>query len=270
MTTVRAGSESLHVVDTGGRHPAIVFVHGNSLHGAAWERQLAAAELAGWRRIALDLPGHGRSAPSPDPAARYSLRGYGETLATLIEVMELDRVVLVGHSLGGHIAIEIAPEIRQLDGLVVFGTPPLRRLEDLARGFRDTPLMRFLAASQLGEDEATEWARGMFGPASDLPAWAVPALMNVAPSARPSLGASLTPETFVDEVAALRRLARPAALLHGEHDALVALDYLRRLDAPLWRGEVQVIEGSGHSPQWERPAAFNRVLREYLDEIGTA
>jgi pimeloyl-ACP methyl ester carboxylesterase len=266
MSKIQLGSESVRVVDSGGAGTAIVFVHGNSLHSGSWEYQLGAKELAGFRRVAIDLPGHGQSAPSPDPARRYSLRGYGESLAALIDALELERVVVVGHSMGGHSAIEIAPQIPQLVGVVVFGTPPLRSLEDMPRGFRETPLLRFIGAPELGEAEANEWARGMFAPDFEPPSWAAAAIRSVDPQARPCLGASLTPEHFVDEVDALRRLSPPAALLHGEHDAMVNLDYLRALDAPLWRGGVQVLEGAGHSPQWERPEAFNRLLRAYLDE----
>ena len=267
MSIVQVGSEKLRVIDTGSAGPAIVFVHGNSLHIGSWEHQMAAGEFGDWRRIAVDLPGHGESAPSPEPDRRYSLRGYGETLKDLIEALSLDQVVLVGHSMGGHIAMEIAPEIPQVQGLFVFGAPPLRSLDDMGRGFLQSPLLRFIGAPQLGEAEAMEWAQGMVAAGSEPPAWVVSSIMSVDPKARPALGASLTPETMVDEVAALTKLSRPAAVAAGEREALVDISYLRELDAPLWRGGAQVIEGAGHSPQWERPAEFNALLRAYLDEI---
>ena len=57
----------------------------------------------------------------------------------------------------------------------------------------------------------------------------------------------------------------PLAVLQGEQEQLVSLDYLRRVPMPtLWRGEVQVIAGSGHAPQWEQPAAFNSLLAAFI------
>lgn len=267
MSVVQVGSEKLRVIDSGAKGPAIVFVHGNSLHSGSWVYQLSAESLAGWRRIAVDLPGHGESAPSPDPEPRYSLRGYGETLKDLVEALNLDEVVIVGHSMGGHISMEIAPEIPQLKGLFVFGAPPLRVLDDMGRGFLQTPLLRFIGAPELGETEAVEWAQGMVAAEIEPPAWMVSAIMSVDPKARPALGASLTPDVKGDDIAALSKLPRPAALAAGDREALVDISYLRELNAPLWRGGAQVIEGAGHTPQWERPEAFNALLRGYLDEI---
>ncbi len=268
MSNLHVAGESLHVLDSGGGEAAVVFVHGNSLSAVSWEHQLEAPELSRWRRIALDLPGHGQSAPSPEPETRYALPGYGVTLKSLVELFGLSRVVIVGHSMGGHIAMEVARELPQLAGLCVLGAPPLRSPADIARGFVDTPLIRFIGAGELSEAEAAEWARGMFGPNVEPPAWAAESILRVDPKARPSLGESLAQARMADEVAALEAMSPPAGLVHGELDDMVSLDYVRGLDAPMWRGGVHVVDGAGHMPQWERPAVFNALLRDYLEEIG--
>lgn len=267
---LRVLGENVHVVDTGKNTEsdpsAALVLHGNSLSARSWHPQLEAKELEPWRLISIDLPGHGRSSPSPEPEARYCLRGYGEVVAEVIRRLELKRVCLVGHSMGAHIAMEIAPEIPEVCGLFVFGAPPLSGVEDMARGFRETELVGYIGAGELTREQASEFARGMFGPNIEPPNWAVDAILATDERARPNLAARLTPEEFVDELAALRRAPFSPALVHAGFDALVSEDYLRSLDVPLWRGGVQRIDGTGHSPQWENPDAFNALLRAYLSE----
>ena len=73
---------------------------------------------------------------------------------------------------------------------------------------------------------------------------------------------------FQDEAALVRDLKIPLAIVQGAEEQIVDLDYLRRLTAPtLWRGEVQVIEGSGHTPQWEQPEAFEKLLDAFASSL---
>ena len=59
----------------------------------------------------------------------------------------------------------------------------------------------------------------------------------------------------------------PLAVLQGEHEQLVSLDYLKRVSMPtLWRSQIQVIPGAGHAPQWENSAAFNALLAAFVEE----
>jgi pimeloyl-ACP methyl ester carboxylesterase len=72
---------------------------------------------------------------------------------------------------------------------------------------------------------------------------------------------------YRDEVEIVARLARPLAVLHGAAEQLVNGAYIAALTMPtLWRGEMQIIEGTGHAPQWERPQAFNALLAAFLAE----
>lgn len=88
-------------------------------------------------------------------------------------------------------------------------------------------------------------------------------------TARASLRASIGAGRFADEVAILAELTRPIAVLHGEGEQLVSLDYLRGLTMPTaWRGGVQVLPGVGHTPQVEAPEQFGTVLAEFINELG--
>ena len=79
--------------------------------------------------------------------------------------------------------------------------------------------------------------------------------------ARSNLGASIAPGGARDEVAVVRDLKVPLAVLHGEAEQLVNGGYFASIAMPtLWRGAVQVIPGAGHTPQWETPEAFDALL----------
>src|SRR5919197_1470922 len=81
----------------GGRSPTVVFVHGLGGSARSWWAQLAACEEAGYRAIAYDQRGAGLSSK---PAGPYSVELWARDLLRLIEALEVERPVLVGHSVG--------------------------------------------------------------------------------------------------------------------------------------------------------------------------
>ncbi len=83
--------------------------------------------------------------------------------------------------------------------------------------------------------------------------------------ARAAVAASIRPGGYRDEVAVIQSMRVPLAVIQGEGEQLVSLDYLRSVRIPtLWRGEVQLIPGAGHAPHWEQPALFNALLSAFV------
>lgn len=134
----------LFVDDGGGAGPAVVFLHGLGGSSRQWQPQLA--RLRPRRRaLALDLRGHGDSAPADDPDA-YTLEGYRRDLETVLETLDLERVILVGHSLGATVALAHAsrrPE--QVAGLMLVDPAgdqsrlPEDQLEIILEALEDDP-----------------------------------------------------------------------------------------------------------------------------------
>lgn len=101
------GPEGKLFVDDGGAPGRpVLFIHGLGGSSRQWQAQLA--HLRPTRRaVALDLRGHGDSEPAGDPSA-YTLDGYVADVAAVADAVELERFVLVGHSLGATVALEYA------------------------------------------------------------------------------------------------------------------------------------------------------------------
>jgi len=254
----------LHVVE-GGTGPAVMLLHGLSATHANWEHALPALAER-FRVIAPDLPGHGRSAK---PDAPYTVDFYAGVMRSLGRALGVSEAIVIGNSLGGQIAIELGitcPTWTRALVLVApaagFGTvartlgwtldvlarPRLLRLalpRALELCFHDGSLpawtlRRRLLAERLEHDDFPEFARAV----------------------RRSIVGALA----VDEEA-WARLAQPTLVLWGREDRFLPLARSAVLLRAVPHARLVVLEGCGHLPMVERPEAFNRVTREFLDAL---
>ena len=85
--------------------------------------------------------------------------------------------------------------------------------------------------------------------------------------AREALGISIGEGRYADEAKIVANLKKPLAMVHGEGEQVANLSYLRGIKMPtLWRGAIQIIPDAGHTPQWEQPEQFNRLLMECVED----
>ncbi len=252
---------------SGGDGPAALLVHGNSASGKVFQKQLDGPLGARYRLAAIDLPGHGESDDAPDPATVYTLPGFARVVVAAARALGLERAALVGWSLGGHIALEASPDLPDLAGLMIFGTPPLAYPPDMVAAFLPDPAMGILFQETLNEEEIHIRVAGEFAPGAELPQLYYDDIRRSDGRFRSTLIASIGTVGFHDEVQIVGGQTKPLAVLHGEHELVVSGDYIAALTMPsLWRGAVQVVPGAGHSPFWELPDAFDALLGAFLDE----
>jgi 3-oxoadipate enol-lactonase len=105
--TVSANGINLHYYDTDGAggKPVVLLAHGLGGCFEAWEFQIPVLEQAGFRVIAVDLRGHGRSDKPHDP---YTMKILAGDLAALLDQLSVGPVAVVGHSLGGMVSTQLA------------------------------------------------------------------------------------------------------------------------------------------------------------------
>lgn len=233
-------------------------------------------DLAADRRVlAPDLPGFGASAA---PRCPYTAAWYARWLIALLDEHELDRVVVLGNSLGGRIALELgllAPE--RVAALVLLApSPALRRWRQwvpLARLARPElaalPLRTFHRLVVTG-------IRALFADPDRLPApWydaAADEFLRVMRSGnhrvaffaclrRIYLEPAFGPAGFWERLPAL---SPPSLFVWGGRDRLVPVGYARHVHAALPHAASVVLPDCGHVPQFEHPEATAALVREFL------
>ena len=231
--------------------PAIVFVHGTWLARSSWSPQLA--DLADtYRVIALDLPGHGVLADRP-----FTVRGAADELERVIVEAAGGRAVVVGLSLGGYVAMDLAArEPDRIRGLVLAGATQ----EPV--GLRARPYLALAwAVDRLagrGLASLDRWLlRTRYAPSISAPIIAD----GVQPTGGSAALRALVGERFLPRLAAY---PGPVLIVNGE------LDVLFRLGAPAFAAVARDarrvrLRGAGHLVNLDRPAAFDRAIRGFME-----
>jgi pimeloyl-ACP methyl ester carboxylesterase len=264
---IDASNGAIAVHESAGQGPAVVLIHGNSSSSRAFSRQLEGPLGKQFRLVAVDLPGHGGSEDARDPSA-YSLPGHAHAIRAAVDALDLHEARFVGWSLGGHVALEMAPDLPQARGLVIFGAPPLAVPATMSSAFRLHPAMKFTFQESVDRIDASVYVAAFFKPGfADIPPFFVDDALRTDGRARSGLGATIGPGLYRDEVAIVRDLNVPLAVLHGGEEQLVNGRYFGSVSMPtLWRGAVQMIPGAGHAPQWETPEAFDALIEAFVKE----
>lgn len=122
----------------------VLLIHGNSSCLEVFRYQLDGPRARQNRLIAFDLLGHGRSGDAIDPTCTYTLPGFADVSREVLSLLAVEEVVVLGWSLGGHIALEMLQEFSGAKGLVLVGTPPVGA-DTFSKGFRPSPHLKLAA-----------------------------------------------------------------------------------------------------------------------------
>ena len=208
---------------------------------------------AGSRLLAPDLPGFG--AQAAPPGFDYSVGAYADWLAGYIADNELADYQLIGHSMGGKIALALAArQPAGLRGLLLLSPSPPGG-EPLSEAARAASLAAY---GQLAAAEET------FAAITSVPlpaAWRAQVIADNLRATRPAWDAWLTSGSREDISALMPRLRVPCRLLVGERDQAISLDTQRRLTLPLLPAgtALVVVPGAGHLLPLEAPEEIGRV-----------
>jgi pimeloyl-ACP methyl ester carboxylesterase len=248
-----------------GEGSTIVFIHGNSLSSRAFARQFEGPLGGRHRLLGMDLPGHGDSARAREPEAAYTLPGYARALVEMAKQLDAANAVFVGWSLGGYVLLEAIPQLSSAAGFVIVGAAPVASAADLPRALGADPALGAGFREEATDEELRAWMRLCFRPGAEIPSSFVEDYHRSDPRTRSSLAASVGRNELADESQILARLTRPIAVIAGRHDTIAQRGFLENYPMPtLWRGAVQEIADAGHTPQWETPNEFDRLLADFV------
>ncbi len=270
-------SDSIEVayVDTGKGSSTLIFIHGLSSYIRAWERTLPG--LSGqYRCIAIDLPGYGKSSKGNYPG---TMEFYADVVEEFTKKLKLKNVSLVGHSMGGQIAVTAALKYpRSFKSLVLvapagfetFTTEEKERLRNFysVESIVNTPEAQIRVNHQYNfyamPQEVERWIqeRLVMTRSADFPVYAGNVVRSVS--------GMLDGPVFTR----LGQVKQNVLVVYGEDDFLIPNRVLHpalttRMVAEaggkqLKKSKVVLIPQTGHFVHFENPAAFNRLIAEFV------
>lgn len=265
-------TERLITIDSGidinirdiGDGPAVLFIHGWSLSGEVWDRQLRVVAEAGYRAVAMDQRGHGRSAA---PLSGYDIEHLTSDAVGVLDVLEIETAVIVGWSLGGMVALRAAcdfPNRVKAAILVASNGVAASRTASFPFGVpADGPLGVILAAEQ--RDRIALRRQAVGDPFKEPPALAVLDWLHRISLQTPSWAAMAAMRTLLctDQTLRLGRLTVPITALVGTADPALSLRGARWL-AERTGGRLVSFD-CGHYPMLECADEFDAALLEAID-----
>lgn len=257
------------VYDSPGPRLPVIMIHANSLRKETFHFQIEA--LANKHRIvAVDLPGHGQSSDAIDPVRTYNFNGYADAICEVTDALDLDRFALLGHSLGGHVALELMrllPE--KIVGAMIFGTPPIPPgSEGAALGFIPNPEFAYTGKETLTEQEIDMVVALALEPDAVHDAFWRTAVRRTDGRARRLMIDAALAGKHSDQRTLVETSLVPLAIVNGADDPVVNLDYIDTLTfRNLWNGGAVRLENAGHGLHWQKHKVFNALLDSFLTDL---
>jgi len=248
----------IHYSIQGKGEPSLVFVHCWSCDRHLWDNQVAAF-AKNHRVVAIDLPGHGESGQQ---RKKWSIEEYGQDVKQVVTKLDLKRVILVGSSMGGPIALEAA---RRMPERVV-GIVPVDTLQNVDQKIPPEQLDNIL--KQLRADYkgtvTTMMNQFFFAPGS--PVAVKNRVINEATSRPPDLALAILESVMgYDQAQGLSGLKVPIHAINSDLNP-TNLEVNRKYASQF---DVAVMKGVGHYPMLEDPARFNTLLTEAISALTT-
>ncbi len=239
--------------------PLVLFLHGAGMDHSVWALQSRWFAHHGWRALAVDLPGHGRSEGPP----LTEIGALADWTARVIAAAGAKSAALVGHSMGALVALETAARhprvVARLALVGISATMPVH--PDLLAAAK--------ANSPLAVDMVSLWGLGAAATLGGSPApglWMLGGAARLLENAPPGvLHADLAAcDAYRSAAEAAPRIACPTTLVLGERDLMTPLKGGKALAALIPDARTNVIPGAGHMLMIERPAAVLETLKAAL------
>jgi pimeloyl-ACP methyl ester carboxylesterase len=244
-----------------GAGPTVLMLHGIGGGHLAFAPQVETLASSGYRAVAWDMPGYGRSAPI-EP---YTFKGLAQSCITLIESLSCGGVTLLGHSMGGMVAQEVVARRPELvNKLILCGTSPSFgnsegnwQREFIAQ--RTAPLDAGKSMAELAEMLVPQ----MVGPGS-LPEGVRLATLCMSQVPASTYRRALEALVTFDRRADLKRIQSPTLLVAGELDRNAPPPVMKKMADVIPNSSYLRMRGVGHLQNLEAPDDFDALVLNFL------
>jgi pimeloyl-ACP methyl ester carboxylesterase len=258
-----------------GAGPVLLLIHGMAGSATTW-RQVMPGLSRKFTVVAPDLLGHGRS---DKPAGDYSLGAFASTLRDLLVALGHERATVVGQSLGGGVAMQLAYQYpERCERLVLVGSGGLgREVNPILRGLSlpgSAAVLRLACAAPIrGGIESVGHLAARIGlrPAPVVAEiWRSYASLSDDATRRAflsTLRAVIDPRGQAVSAANRLHLAAemPTLIIWGDADPIIPVEHAHAAHASIPGSRLEIFEGVGHYPHCEAPERFVEVLTEFIE-----
>lgn len=249
MPFATIGARKIYYAQQGEHGMPVILVHGSGANHLVWGMQMRALGIIA-RSIAIDLPGHGKS----DLPGRDSVEAYSDVILGLMDALGLDQAVIIGHSLGGAIALSLALSQRdRMAGLGLVGTGARLRvapvvLDGILNDFENT--VRLIIENTYVQPMDA-------------------GLRHLAEEQLRLCPGSVIHDDFLacnkfDVMTRLGEITAPTLIVCGKQDKMAPPKYSDYLHAHLVNSQFELIDGAGHSVMIEQADEVNRALGNFM------
>ena len=279
MSYVEVGKENstsihLYYEDHGSGQP-VVLIHGYPLNSSSWEKQIPILLDAGYRVIAYDRRGFGKSS---QPTTGYNYDTFAEDLHKLVTHLKLKHFALVGFSMGGGEVARYIGKYGSKDvskAVIISGVPPfLLKTADNPEGV-DGSVFEGIQKTVAADRYAffTEFFKNFYNTDVNLgkrvSEQAVQASWNVAAISSATASVACVPTWHEDFRQDVAKIDVPTLVIHGDADRILPISSSGERTAKLIRGaEYVVIKDGPHNIGWTHADEINSALRQFLAKPG--
>jgi pimeloyl-ACP methyl ester carboxylesterase len=237
----------------------LVLIHGWCCDRTQFAHQLESMSKSR-RVIALDLPGHGESGHE---RATWTIKGYGADVKAVCEKLGLERVILAGHSMGGPVSLEAA---RLMPGRVI-GIIGIDTLQDAEFAFPKEMIPTMIASFEATfEGTIRTWIPGMLPPGTD-PSIGEAIVKRAMACDKKSVLSVFPDFANLDQKAMFSAAKVPIRCVNAAPATPMAMKTAIETNRKYADFDAVLMEGVGHYPMVEKPAAFEEKLAWAIAEI---
>lgn len=260
----------VHYNDCGTGEQTVVMLHGSGPGATGWanfHRNVDAFVGAGYRVVLMDCLGWGKSDPIVCTGSRSDLNA--QTLKALLDALQLDKVHIIGNSMGGHSAVAFALSNPSRVGKLILmgggtGGPsqfvpmPTEGIKLLQGLYREPTIENLKKMMNVFVFDPSSMTEELFQARLDNMLARKDHLENFVRSL------AANPKQFPDQGPRLGEIAAPTLVIWGRDDRFVPMDVGLRLIWGMPNAELHIFNRCGHWAQWEHADKFNRMVLDFL------
>lgn len=245
-----------------GKGDSCILLHGSFIDNSFWSKQVPALSKK-FKVISVDLRGHGLS---DKPLEEYTPKVMAEDIMDLMTNLNIEKANLVGHSMGGKIALQFSMDNpRRIKKLILAGTSarsvrsrqmvfPKHIQDEIGMGTPHFDLKRF------------NYYEVLYSFAHPLPDQAnkiLKMILNTPEHVKASIGRNFPKIDFTPH---LSEIKSPTLVICGEKDVITPVKYSKYIAKHISKARLEIVPEAGHCLPIERPRVFNRQIIRFLTE----